>query len=59
MSKEEIINAYNRVRDCAVAEYEISLKEDSIKQEKIKAHNETILAKDALADVSNLKINRS
>ncbi len=52
-TKEEIIKAWNNARDCEVAEWEISIKEVAIKQEKIKAHNDTLLAKRAIEDLKN------
>jgi len=52
-TRDEIVDAWNRARDCEVAEWEISQKEVSIKQEKIKAHNDTLLAKRAIEDLKN------
>ena len=50
-TKQQIINAYDNVRDCALAEYEISQEEVAIKQKKIAAHKLTQLARQALSDL--------
>lgn len=48
MTKEEIIKAYNHLRDCHLVEYDISLQEQELKLKKIQAHNEVLLAKEAV-----------
>lgn len=50
-TREQIANAYDAVKTCAISEWEISQEEVAIKQRKIASHKLTQLAKQALADL--------
>lgn len=49
--KEQIVNAYNNVRDCALAEFDIKQKVLKDQLELQAAHKLTQMAKSALADL--------
>lgn len=51
--KKEIEVAMENLREAMINEWTVSQKETAIKAEKIKAHNEVLLAKEA---VRNLEI---
>lgn len=50
-TREQIINAHDNLRDCALAEWEVSQQEVQIKLEKQAAHKLTQLARQALLDI--------
>ena len=51
--KSEIELAMDNLKEAMINEMTLSLKEDALKLEKTKAHNEVVLAKEV---VSNLQI---
>ena len=49
--KSEIELAMDNLKDAMIHEMTLSLKEDALKIEKIKAHNEVVLAKEVVANL--------
>ena len=54
MTKEDIIKAHDDYRDAQVYEWELDQKIETLKFQKIDAHNKTLLAKQALCDLKGL-----
>ena len=53
ITKEQIVETYNRVRDCEVAEWENKQKMMELELQNTRLHHETLLAKDALNDLKD------
>lgn len=52
--KDKIIEAYNNLRDCHLKKYELSMQEIAIKQQKIAAHKQMLLAKEEIENLKDL-----
>jgi CRISPR/Cas system-associated endonuclease Cas3-HD len=50
--KQDIIKACESLKEALLAEYEVSQQELECKSKKNKTHNDTLIARDALRDLS-------